>query len=163
MCLTWTFCLLNIHISPTNIKWTYIHLSWDLLLSCSYRPSCHKMKENHTQLYPNEQVAQNVGAYSYQHSSQLPHHLLEYHKWVVENQSLATMMVSPLQAQFLAWIANAFKIKRGKFLISDFIFLLLLLELKLLTDFSLGDRVFCRILEPHMVSCHWRARSNNHD
>lgn len=72
------------------------------------------MKENHTQLYPNEQVAQNVGAYSYQHSSKLPQHLLDYHKSVVENNDLATMMVSPLQAQFLVWIARAFKVNRGK-------------------------------------------------
>ena len=72
------------------------------------------MKENYTYLYPNEQVAINVGNYAYQHSTQIPQHMLDHHAWATENHERADMMISPLQAQFQIWIAKAAGAKRGK-------------------------------------------------
>lgn len=77
-----------------------------------------KMKENYTQLYPNEQVATNVGNYAYQHSTQVPQHMLDHHAWATENHERANMMISPLQAQFQIWMAKAVGAKRGKRLAS---------------------------------------------
>jgi len=72
------------------------------------------MKENYTQLYPNEQVANNVGDYSYQHSTQIPDHMLQHHAWATANHEHANMMISPLQAQFQIWMAKAVAAKRSE-------------------------------------------------
>jgi len=76
------------------------------------------MKENYTQLYPNEQVANNVGNYAYQHSTQIPQHMLDHHAWASEHHEKPNMMISPLQAQFQIWMAKAAGAKRGKHLTS---------------------------------------------
>ncbi|KAG0650414.1 O-methyltransferase 6 [Hyphodiscus hymeniophilus] len=70
------------------------------------------MKENYTQLYPNEQVALAVGDYAFSHSSKLPKHITEHHAWGVESQERANYMISPLQAQFQIWFAKAMGAKR---------------------------------------------------
>lgn len=72
-----------------------------------------KMKENYTQLYPNQQVATAVTDYCHAHSSALPKHITEHHAWGVESQKKANYMVSPLQAQFHLWFAKALGVKRG--------------------------------------------------
>ena len=76
------------------------------------------MKGNYTQLYPNEQVAKNVGDYASQHSTQIPQHMLDHHAWVTENHERPNMMISPLQAQFQIWMSKAVGAKRVKLLAS---------------------------------------------
>lgn len=70
------------------------------------------MKENYTQLYPNEQVALAVGDYAFKHSTKLPKHITDHHAWGVESQERAGYMISPLQAQFQVWFAKALGAKR---------------------------------------------------
>lgn len=72
------------------------------------------MKENYTQLYPNEQVAINVGDYATHHSTALPAHITAYHSKGSEHEK-ANYMISPFQAQFQIWFAKAFGAKRSKF------------------------------------------------
>ena len=74
------------------------------------------MKENYTQLYPNEQVATAVGDYSFEHSTKLPKHVTDHHAWGVASQEKANYMISPLQAQFQVWMAKAVGARRSKFL-----------------------------------------------
>jgi hypothetical protein len=73
----------------------------------------NKMKENYTELYPNEQVARNVGDYSAAHSTPLPKHISDYHAKGSEH-SKANYMISPFQAQFQLWFAKAFGAKRSE-------------------------------------------------
>ncbi|KIN07977.1 hypothetical protein OIDMADRAFT_99921 [Oidiodendron maius Zn] len=70
------------------------------------------MKENYTQLYPNEQVATAVGDYALAHSTKLPQHLLDHHAWGVETQDSPNYMISPFQAEFQVWFAKAMGAKR---------------------------------------------------
>ncbi|KUJ09255.1 O-methyltransferase-like protein [Mollisia scopiformis] len=70
------------------------------------------MKEIYTALYPNEQVATNVGDYSFSHSTKLPKHITDHHAWGVETQERSNYMISPLQAQFQVWLAKAVGAKR---------------------------------------------------
>jgi len=70
------------------------------------------MKENYTQLYPNEQVATAVGDYSFEHSTKLPKHITDHHAWGSSTQEKANYMISPFQAQFHVWIAKAVGAKR---------------------------------------------------
>lgn len=72
------------------------------------------MKENYTQLYPNEQVATAVGDYAFEHSTKLPKHITDQHAWASENHDRANYMISPFQAQFLVWTAKAVGAKRSK-------------------------------------------------
>ena len=72
------------------------------------------MKENYTQLYPNEQVALAVGDYAFKHSTKLPEHITNHHAWGVESQERANYMISPLQAQFQVWFAKALGARRSK-------------------------------------------------
>jgi hypothetical protein len=72
-----------------------------------------KMKENYTQLYPNEQVATAVGDYAYEHSTKLPKHITDHHAWGSETQEKANYMISPFQAQFHVWIAKAVGARRS--------------------------------------------------
>jgi hypothetical protein len=72
------------------------------------------MKENYTQLYPNEQVATAVGDYAFNHSTKLPKHISDHHAWGVQSQERANYMISPLQAQFQVWLAKAIGAKRSK-------------------------------------------------
>ena len=72
------------------------------------------MKENYTQLYPNEQVAKAVGDYAFAHSTKLPQHITDHHAWGIESQDRSNYMISPLQAQFQIWIAKLLGAKRGK-------------------------------------------------
>ena len=72
------------------------------------------MKENYTQLYPNEQVSTAVGDYAFEHSTKLPKHITDQHAWASENHDRANYMISPLQAQFLVWTAKAVGAKRSK-------------------------------------------------
>jgi hypothetical protein len=71
------------------------------------------MKENYTQLYPNEQVATAVGDYAYEHSTKLPKHITDHHAWGSATQERANYMISPFQAQFHVWIAKAVCAKRS--------------------------------------------------
>ena len=71
------------------------------------------MKENYTQLYPNEHVAIAVGDYAFEHSTKLPKHITDQHAWASENHERANYMISPLQAQFLVWTAKAVGAKRS--------------------------------------------------
>jgi hypothetical protein len=71
------------------------------------------MKENYTQLYPNEQVATAVGDYAYEHSTKLPKHITDHHAWGSATQERANYMISPFQAQFHVWIAKAVGAKRS--------------------------------------------------
>ena len=73
------------------------------------------MKENYTQLYPNEQVATAVGDYAYEHSTKLPKHITDHHAWGSATQERANYMISPFQAQFHVWIAKAVGAKRSMF------------------------------------------------
>jgi len=70
------------------------------------------MKENYTQLYPNEQVATSVGDYAFEHSTKLPKHITDLHAWGVANHEKSNYMISPLQAEFLVWMAKAVGAKR---------------------------------------------------
>jgi len=70
------------------------------------------MKENYTALYPNDEVAQKVGDYSFEHSTKLPKHITDHHAWGVETQERSNYMISPLQAQFQIWMAKAVGAKR---------------------------------------------------
>ncbi|KAH8810806.1 O-methyltransferase-like protein [Xylogone sp. PMI_703] len=70
------------------------------------------MKENYTELYPNKEVAQRVGDYAFQHSTKLPQHITNFHAWGSENHEMAKYMISPLQAQFQVWVAQALGAKR---------------------------------------------------
>jgi hypothetical protein len=74
------------------------------------------MKENYTELYPNEQVARNVGDYSAAHSTPLPSHIIAYHAKGSEHEK-SGYMISPFQAQFQLWFAKAFEAKRSKLII----------------------------------------------
>jgi hypothetical protein len=71
------------------------------------------MKENYTQLYPNEQVAIAVGDYAFEHSTKLPKNISDHHAWGVGNTKQAYYMISPLQAQFQLWFAKTLGAKRG--------------------------------------------------
>jgi hypothetical protein len=72
------------------------------------------MKENYTQLYLNEQVATAVGNYAFEHSTKLPKHITDIHAWGVANHEKSNYMISPLQAEFLVWMAKAVGAKRSK-------------------------------------------------
>jgi hypothetical protein len=72
------------------------------------------MKENYTQLYPNEQVATAVADYSFAHSTKLPKYLADHHAWAAETQERPNYMISPLQAEFQIWFAKALGAKRSK-------------------------------------------------
>jgi hypothetical protein len=74
----------------------------------------NKMKENYTELYPNEQVGRNVGDYSAAHSTPLPKHITDYHAKGSEHKN-SGYMISPFQAQFHLWFASAFGAKRSEF------------------------------------------------
>jgi len=80
------------------------------------------MKENYTELYPNEQVAKNVGDYSTAHSTPLPPHITAYHAKGSEHER-SGYMISPFQAQFQLWFAKAFGAKRSKTFFSFFLLL----------------------------------------
>ncbi|RDW62251.1 O-methyltransferas-like protein [Coleophoma cylindrospora] len=69
------------------------------------------MKENYTELYPNEQVATAVGDYAFKHSTALPQHITEYHAQSSSHEK-ANYMISPLQTQFQLWMAKALGAKR---------------------------------------------------
>ncbi|QDS67813.1 hypothetical protein FKW77_007108 [Venturia effusa] len=69
------------------------------------------MKENYTELYPNEQVATAVGDYAFKHSTPLPSHITKYHE-LGSTHEQSDYMISPFQAQFQMWFAKAFGAKR---------------------------------------------------
>jgi hypothetical protein len=71
------------------------------------------MKENYTELYPNEQVATAVGDYAFNHSTALPSNITAYHAEGSKHER-ANYMISPFQAQFQLWFAKAFGAKRSK-------------------------------------------------
>jgi hypothetical protein len=77
------------------------------------------MKENYTQLYPNEQVATDVGDYAFAHSTKLPQHLLDHHAWGVESTERPSFMISPFQAEFQVWFAKALGAKRSMYISWD--------------------------------------------
>jgi len=87
------------------------------------------MKENYTQLYPNEQVATAVGDYAYEHSTKLPKHITDHHAWGSATQEKANYMISPFQAQFHVWIAKAVGAKRSMFRFKLFGFEFLVMDL----------------------------------
>jgi hypothetical protein len=71
------------------------------------------MKENYTELYPNEQIATAVGDYAFNHSTALPSHITTYHAEGSKHER-SNYMISPFQAQFQLWFAKAFGAKRSK-------------------------------------------------
>lgn len=75
------------------------------------------MKENYTQLYPNEQVAIAVGDYAFEHSTKLPKFISDHHAWGVESSERPNYMISPLQAQFQVWFVKAMGAKRSMFIL----------------------------------------------
>jgi len=83
--------------------------------SFNHYPKTAKMKENYTQLYPNAEVAKAVADYCVENSTPLPKHVLDHHAWGVESQERSNFMVSPLQCQWLIWVARALGVKRGLF------------------------------------------------
>ena len=94
------------------------------------------MKENNTQLYPNEQVATSVSDYSFAHSSKIPKFQEEYHAFGIESQKRSNYMISPLQAEFQIWFTKALGAKRSALLIpfcsSDSVIFFIVIVLKLL-------------------------------
>lgn len=71
------------------------------------------MKDNATQLYPNDEVNRKVSDYAYEHSTGLPKHIIEHHKWGSE-QKMSNYMISPLQAQYHIWFAKSIGAKRSE-------------------------------------------------
>ncbi|KAH8816818.1 O-methyltransferase-like protein [Xylogone sp. PMI_703] len=69
------------------------------------------MKENYTELYPNNQVAQNVGNYSFEHSTPLPQHIIDLHAKFSSHER-ADFMISPFQTQYQVWMAKTIGAKR---------------------------------------------------
>lgn len=72
------------------------------------------MKDNYTQLYPNEAVGRKVCDYSDKHSKVLSDALIKYHEWVVETQPRSNFTISLLQARVLSWLTKTVGAKRGK-------------------------------------------------
>ncbi len=72
-----------------------------------------KMKDNNTALYPNEEVAHKVSDYAATHSTKLPQHIRDHYAWDVRNQPSSNYMISPLQAQFLIFLAKSVGAKRS--------------------------------------------------
>ncbi|RFU25961.1 hypothetical protein B7463_g10370, partial [Scytalidium lignicola] len=69
------------------------------------------MKENYTELYPNQEVAQRVGDYSFEHSTPLPKYILDLHaKFSTHERS--DFMISPFQTQCQVWMAKVIGAKR---------------------------------------------------
>ena len=77
------------------------------------------MKENYTELYPNQQVATAVGDYAFNHSTALPSHITAYHAEGSKHER-SNYMISPFQAQFQLWFAKAFGAKRSESVIFTF-------------------------------------------
>lgn len=70
------------------------------------------MKENTCPLYPNDQVGEKVSQYAFEHSTDLPKHILDHHAWGSENHERPHMMISPLLAQYQIFMARAVGAKR---------------------------------------------------
>jgi predicted O-methyltransferase YrrM len=61
-------------------------------------------------LYPTQEVAERVTAYSSERSSPLPKFITDYHAWVIKNQPRFNYMISNFQGQchvFLAHLVGA--------------------------------------------------------
>lgn len=71
------------------------------------------MKENYTQLYPNEDVSRKVGDYCHAHSTQIPKSHADYHAEASVNSPNPGYMISPFQAAFQLWLARALGAKRS--------------------------------------------------
>ena len=52
-----------------------------------------------TTLYPNQQVAERVTAYSSERSEDLPKYITDYHAWVIKNHPRFNYMISNFQGQ----------------------------------------------------------------
>jgi len=70
------------------------------------------MKENSCPLYPNKQVGENVSQYAFEHSLDIPKHVLDHHAWASENHKQPHLMISPLQTQYQIFMAKAMGAKR---------------------------------------------------
>lgn len=74
------------------------------------------MKSNIPILYPNDKVSQSVTQYAETHTTPLPRHILDYHQHIQDTMpDTANYMVSPYQAQSMAWIAKLIGAKRSEF------------------------------------------------
>jgi hypothetical protein len=111
------------------------------------------MKENYTQLYPNEQVSKAVGDYAYEHSTKLPKHITDHHAWATATQERANYMISPIQAQFHVWIAKAVGAKRGMFRSTLLDFELLVMSLRPYCFCCFLDEVRCLLPFRHEILC----------
>ncbi|KAF6843439.1 O-methyltransferase [Colletotrichum musicola] len=71
------------------------------------------MKSPVSVLYPNEQVARNVTAYSEKHSTALPEHIVAYHDHIEKTKpETSILMISNFQAQNHIWLAKLIGAKR---------------------------------------------------
>lgn len=75
------------------------------------------MKTSTTILYPNQQVADSVTAYSESRSLELPKEIADYHAWICETQENSNYTISTFQAKSLVFLARLVRAKRGKCLI----------------------------------------------
>lgn len=71
------------------------------------------MKESQAVLYPNEQVAKRVTAYSENHTLSLPKEISDYHAWIVETQEMSNYTISTFQAKSHVWLARLIGAKRS--------------------------------------------------
>ncbi|OLN82240.1 putative caffeoyl-CoA O-methyltransferase 2 [Colletotrichum chlorophyti] len=71
------------------------------------------MKSSVSVLYPNEDVARNVTAYSESHSTDLPAHIVAYHDHIQKTDpEHSILMISNFQAQNHIWLAKLIGAKR---------------------------------------------------
>lgn len=59
-----------------------------------------------TTLYPNQQVAERVTAYSSERSEDLPKYITDYHAWVIKNHPRFNYMISNFQGQCHTFLAR---------------------------------------------------------
>lgn len=78
------------------------------------------MKENYTELYPNDHVNKAVGDYAASHSTKLLQSILDHHALMEQTQERANMMTSPFQSQFQYWLAKVAGAKRSELLQQHF-------------------------------------------
>jgi hypothetical protein len=71
------------------------------------------MKTSAPVLYPNDEVAEKVTAYSASHTLALPKHIVDYHAHINTSRSDSILMISTFQAQSHLWLAKLIGAKRS--------------------------------------------------
>ncbi|KAK1770930.1 S-adenosyl-L-methionine-dependent methyltransferase [Phialemonium atrogriseum] len=71
------------------------------------------MKTSTTILYPNQQVADSVTAYSESRSLELPKEIADYHAWICETQENSNYTISTFQAKSLVFLTRLVRAKRA--------------------------------------------------